>query len=250
MHYTIKIKRNLKKGANKMTKKLSKALSLIICVLLLASIFTSTASATQSNYHKFDTSSLSLTDNPGKDMSVIALAQLGKTGKELNYSEDWCADFVGDCAILVEQSAAVPLYGGVEGLYTRLIDADATEITDSPVPGDLVFINWNGEERKSHIEIVYDYDEETNTVFTVGGNTGNSDYYESKVGTHEINLDSDVIKAILRPTYSEYCADHSFLFFTCTKCGALHPAISSFINQIKAFFYSILNFFNSFSGNS
>lgn len=230
-----------------MTKKLSKALSLVICVLLLATIFTSTASATQSNYQRFDTSSLSLTDNPGKDMSVIALAQLGKTGRELNYSEEWCADFVGDCAILVEQSAAVPLYGGVEGLYTRLIDADATEITTSPVPGDLVFINWDGEERKGHVEIVYDYDEATNTVFTVGGNTGGYDsYYDRMVGTHEINLDSEVIKSILRPTYSEYCADHSFLLFTCTKCGALHPAISSFINQIKAFIYSILNIFKIF----
>ncbi len=229
-----------------MTRKLTKALSLIISIVLLVSVFTSTAYATQSNYNKFDTSAFSLTDNPGKDMSVIALAQLGKTGEELNYSEEWCADFVGDCAILIEQSDAVPLYGGVEGLYTRLVDADATEITDSPAPGDLVFINWNGEERKSHIEIVYDYDEETNTVFTVGGNTGNSDYYESKVGTHEINLDSDIIKAILRPAYNEYCAEHSFLLFTCTKCGALHPTISSIINQIKAFFYSIMNLFKIF----
>ena len=229
-----------------MTRKLTKALSLIISVLILASVFTSTVYATQSNYNKFDTSAFSLTDNPGKDMSVIALAQLGKTGTDLNYSEEWCADFVGDCAILIEQSAAVPLYGGVEGLYTRLLDADATKVTSAPVPGDLVFINWDGEERKSHIEIVYDYDEETNTVFTVGGNTGDYDSYcERKVGTHEISLDSDMIKAILRPAYSD-CSEHSFLLFTCTKCGALHPSISSFINQIKAFFYSLLNMLKTF----
>lgn len=179
-------------------------------------------------------------------MAAIALAQLGKTGTDLNYSEEWCADFVGDCAIIVEQSAAVPLYGGVEGLYTRLLDADATEVTSEPIPGDLVFINWDGEERKSHIEIVYDYDAETNTVFTVGGNTGEYDsYYERKVGTHEISLDSDMIKAILRPDYSD-CSEHSFLLFTCTKCGALHPIISSFINQIKAFFYSLLNMLKTF----
>lgn len=227
-----------------MTKKLSKALSFIISVFLLISIFTMTASATQSNYNKFDTSSLSLTDNPGNDMAAIALAQSGKTGTELNYSEEWCADFVGDCAILAGQSAAVPLYGGVEGLYTRLINAGATHVTDSPVPGDLVFINWNGEERKGHIEIVYDYDEESGTVFTVGGNTGDyQSYYERKVGIHEINLDSDTIKAILRPAYSENCGDHTFLLFTCTKCGALNPSISSFINQIKSFFYSLLSFF-------
>ncbi len=229
-----------------MTKKLSKALSFIISVFLLISIFTMTASATQSNYNKFDTSSLSLTDNPGNDMAAIALAQSGKTGTELNYSEEWCADFVGDCAILAGQSAAVPLYGGVEGLYTRLINAGATHVTDSPVPGDLVFINWNGEERKGHIEIVYDYDEESGTVFTVGGNSGEYEsYYERKVSTHEINLDSDTIKAILRPAYSEVC-DHTFLLFTCTKCGALNPTISSFINQIKAFFYNLINIFKIF----
>ncbi len=228
-----------------MTGKLTKALSLIISVVLLASVFTSTAYATQSNYNKFDTSAITLTDNPGKDMAAIALAQLGKSGTDLNYSEEWCADFVGDCAIIVEQSAAVPLYGSVEGLYTRLLDAGATEVTSAPVPGDLVFINWDGEERKGHIEIVYDYDAATNTVFTVGGNTGDYDsYYERKVGTHEINLDSDTIKAILRPAYSS-CSEHSFLLFTCTKCGVLHPSISSFINQIKAFFYSLLSMFKA-----
>lgn len=228
-----------------MTRKITKILSLIISVVMLASIFTSTAYATQSNYNNFDTSEISLTDNPGKNMAAIALAQLGKTGTDLNYSEEWCADFVGDCAIIAEQSAAVPLYGSVEGLYTRLLDAGATEVTSAPVPGDLVFINWDGEERKGHIEIVYDYNAETNTVFTVGGNTGDYDtYYERKVGAREISLDSYVIKAILRPAYSD-CAEHSFLLFTCTKCGALHPSISSFINQIKAFFYNLINIFKN-----
>lgn len=229
-----------------MTRKLTKALSLIISVLLLASVFTSTVYATQSNYDKFDTSAFSLTGNPGKDMSVIALAQLGKTGTDLNYSEEWCADFVGDCAIIVEQTAAVPLYGAVEGLYTKLLDAGATQVTSEPVPGDLVFINWDGEARKGHIEIVYDYDAETKTVFTVGGNTGGYDtYYERHVGTHEIILGSDTIKAILRPDYND-CSEHSYLLFSCTKCGELHPTISSFINQIKAFFYSLLTMLKTF----
>ncbi|MBO5935794.1 MAG: hypothetical protein J6Q94_09945 [Clostridia bacterium] len=226
-------------------RKISKSISCILSVILLVLVFTSTAFATQSNYDKFDTSAFSLTDNPGEDMAAIALAQLGKTGSDLNYSEEWCADFVGDCAIIIEQSTAVPLYGAVEGLYTKLLDAGATEVTDEPVPGDLVFINWDGAERKGHIEIVYDYDAETKTVFTVGGNTGDYDsYYERHVGTHEIILGSDTIKAILRPDYND-CSEHSYLLFSCTKCGELHPAISSFINQIKAFFYSLLNMLKS-----
>ena len=229
-----------------MMKKLSKPISCIVSVAILVFAFASIAYATQSNYDKFDTSSFSLTDNPGKDMADIALAQLGKTGADLNYSEEWCADFVGDCAILVDQAAAVPLYGSVEGLYTRLLAADATEVTADPAPGDLVFINWDGEERKGHIEIVYDYDAETKTVFTVGGNTGEYDTcYERRVGTHEISLDSDMIKAILRPDYS-VCSGHSYLLFICTKCGAFRPDISSFINQLKAFFYSLLNILKIF----
>ncbi len=230
-----------------MIKRMSKILSLTVCIILIATTLTSTAFATQSNYDSFDTSSLVITDDPGKDMSAIALAQLGKTGRELNYSEEWCADFVGDCAIITGQSDAVPLYGGVEGLYTRLIDAGAVTVTDTPKPGDLVFINWNSEERKGHIEIVYDFDAETGTVFTVGGNTGDFDsYYERRVGTHEISIDSDVIKEILRPDYF-YCTQHNFTIFKCTECGALRPEISSFINQLRAFIYSIKALFDSFS---
>ena len=160
-----------------MKKAILKSLSATMAALLLLTSLASTAFATQSNYQKFDTSELTLTANPGQDMADLALAQLGKTGRELNYSEEWCADFVGDCAILTKQSAAIPLYGGVEGLYPRLVDAGASVVTDKPKAGDIIFINWDGNERLAHVEIVYGYDEASDTVLTVGGNTGDYDSY-------------------------------------------------------------------------
>lgn len=229
-------------------KKTVRILSLIICLSILFSSFLIPVFATQSKYENFDISEVTMTSDAGKNMAAVALSQTGKTGQDFGYTEEWCADFVGDCAILTGQSDAVPLYGGVEGLYTKLIDKAAVTITDTPKAGDLIFINWNGEARKAHIEIIYDFDEETNTVYTVGGNTGSfSTVSERRVSTHKLSLSSDKIKAILRPDYSS-CESHSYIFFTCKSCGALHPEISSLINAIKAFIYNIKNMLDSIIG--
>lgn len=227
-------------------KKLTKHLSLLLCTTMLFALSDTTAFATQSRYENFDISSVTITSDAGKNMADVALSQMGKTGRDLGYSEEWCADFVGDCAILTGQSDAVPLYGAVEGLYTRLLERNATAVTDNPKPGDLVFINWNKEERKAHIEIVYSFDEATKTVHTVGGNTGSfSSYYERRVSTHKLSLDSKMIKAILRPDYNT-CTEHSYVLFTCQNCGATHAGITELINRLMAFIYNIRNLFNSF----
>lgn len=227
----------------------NKLISIILCTFMLISVFSVTSLATQSRYESFDISPVTLTSDAGENMAAVALSQLGKTGRDLGYTEEWCADFVGDCAILTGQSEAVPLYGGVEGLYTRLKDNNAAEITEAPKKGDLVFINWNGEARRGHIEIVYDFDEKTNTVYTVGGNTGSySTVSERRVSTHKLTLGSDKIKNILRPAYST-CSDHTFGLFTCTRCGTLRPEISDFINRLKAFIYNVKNMLTSFGVN-
>lgn len=212
---------------------------------MLLALTATTAFATQSKYESFDISSVTLTADAGKNMAEIALSQMGKTGKELGYSEEWCADFVGDCAILASQTDAVPLYGGVEGLYTRLLERNAVAVTENPRPGDLVFINWDKAERKAHIEIVYDFDEKTGTVHTVGGNTGSfSSYYERRVSTHKISLDSQMIKIILRPDYNT-CTEHNFVLLSCKNCGAVSPVLANFVNQIRAFIYNLKNMFDS-----
>jgi hypothetical protein len=68
------------------------------------------AYATQSKKQNFSTN-YTLTGNGGTDMVAIASAQIGKTGKQLGYTEDWCADFVSDCATLAGQSSAIPAHG-------------------------------------------------------------------------------------------------------------------------------------------
>lgn len=223
----------------------NKLLSVILFSAILVCTFSATCFATQSKYDKFDISSVTFTQDAGENMAAVALSQQSKTGADFGYTEEWCADFVGDCAILTNQADAVPLYGAVEGLYTRLLDRNAVEVTDSPKAGDLIFINWNGGERRAHIEIIYDFDERTNTVYTVGGNTGSfSTVSERRVSTHKLVLGSDKIKNILRPDYST-CTEHSYILFNCTECGMLRPEISDFINQLKAFIYNLKNMLDS-----
>ena len=46
--------------------------------------------------------------NLSQNMVNVAYAQIGKTGVDLNYTENWCADFVSDCAELSGYGSAVP----------------------------------------------------------------------------------------------------------------------------------------------
>lgn len=101
------------------------------------------ASATESMTGNFNTG-YTLSGNPASDIATVAEAQVGKTQYQLGYSEGWCADFVCDCAIKIGQSTAIPLYGGVQGLYERIINAGGYEVA-SPQRGDIIFyINSEG----------------------------------------------------------------------------------------------------------
>lgn len=41
------------------------------------------------------------------NIDKIKALQVGKTGAQLGYSEQWCADFVSDCADLAGQGLAI-----------------------------------------------------------------------------------------------------------------------------------------------
>ncbi|MBO4305824.1 MAG: CHAP domain-containing protein, partial [Clostridia bacterium] len=158
-----------------------------------------TGTRTQSHYQNFS-SNYVLTGNGASDMVAVALAQEGMSGSQLGYTEDWCADFVGDCAILAHQSAAVPLYGGVPGLRTRLINAGGTYVSVATAqPGDLCIIDWNGNGNNNHIEIVYSAN--GSSISTIGGNTGNGTISTRTVKKHN-PLSNSVITCIIRPNYS------------------------------------------------
>lgn len=153
---------------------------------------------TQSRSSNFSTS-YTLTGNGAEDVVAVAFAQLGKTGSSLGYTEEWCADFVGDCAKLAGQKDALPLYGAVDGLATRIVNAGGKEISIANAQkGDICIFNWNnGGGVWDHVEIVYSAN--GSTISTIGGNTGGgSSLYTRKVATH--NPATHVYK-IYRPNY-------------------------------------------------
>ena len=154
---------------------------------------------TQSHTENFSRD-YTLTGNGATDIIAVAFAQLGKTGSQLGYTEQWCADFIGDCAILAGQSAAVPLNGLVSTFRQQLIAAGGFYSTSDPQPGDICVIDWDGTHGNDHVEIVYAVS--GTTISTIGGNTGGgSSLYTRRVATHA-PLNSGYITCIIRPNYS------------------------------------------------
>lgn len=145
-------------------------------------------SATQSRKQNFSTN-YTLTGNGATDILNVALAQQGKTGSQLGYTEEWCADFVSDCADLAGQSDAVPRYGGVDGLKTRILNAGGVEVS-SPQPGDIVFFS-------GHVEIVYSGS--GSSLKSIGGNTSSAgNLYARKVSSPRVHGGS---YTVVRPNY-------------------------------------------------
>lgn len=165
---------------------------------ILASLLCLSAAATQSRTENFS-GDYELSGSGGADMVAIALAQEGRTGSQMGYSEEWCANFVSDCAILAGQSSAIPANGSVASLYQNIVSAGGKVTTGDPRPGDICFINWSGGSSMQHVEIVYAVS--GGCVYTVGGNSGSGgSLYSRYVRTHAPLSDSYIVK-ILRPAY-------------------------------------------------
>lgn len=184
---------------------MNKLLSVITAILLALTFFSRPAAQpvrTQTHAESF-LPEYALSGEGGADMVSIAMAQLGMTGSELGYTEEWCADFVCDCALLAGQSAAVPLYGGVTVLRTLILGAGGSVTTNDPRPGDICFIDWNFDSALDHVEIVCAVND--GIVSTIGGNTGGgSSLYSRRVWIHEaLNGGSygNCVSSIVRPAY-------------------------------------------------
>lgn len=168
------------------------ALSMCMSMLCLS------AAATQSRTEHFS-DDYELVGNGGADMVSIALAQEGRTGSQMGYTEEWCANFVSDCAILAGQGGAIPANGTCSGLYQNILNAGGKVTTSDPQPGDICFINWSGGSSMQHVEIVYAVS--GGCVYTIGGNSGSgSSLYSRHVRTHAPLSDAYIVK-ILRPAY-------------------------------------------------
>ncbi|WP_365728804.1 CHAP domain-containing protein, partial [Ruminococcus sp.] len=164
--------------------------SVVLCLVTFSMMPSTKVEATQSMKGNFSTN-YTLTGDGATDILNVALAQAGKTGSQLGYTEEWCADFVSDCADLAGQSAAVPRYGGVDGLRTRILNAGGKNVTSSPQPGDIVFFS-------GHVEIVYSGS--GSSLKSIGGNTSSaSSLYSRKVCSPRVHGGS---YTVVRPNYS------------------------------------------------
>ena len=93
-----------------MKKKMLKLWAAMICVsicismILLQPGLVAEAQSRADHFYKDYT----LGTNDAENMIAIALAQKDRTGSSLGYTEDWCAEFVSDCAILANVDDVIP----------------------------------------------------------------------------------------------------------------------------------------------
>jgi hypothetical protein len=182
-----------------MLAKSKKIISIVLSIVIMLSvvvIMSKSVNATQNRTGNFN-KGFSLTGNGAEDIVRVAAAQLGKTGSQLGYSEQWCADFVSDCAILANQASAIPANGYCPTLRQNIINAGGSYVSKSTAKkGDIVFYGSNGAD---HVEIVYAAS--NGNVSTYGGNSGSEGSLSNrKVKQHATQTQS--IAYIVRPKYS------------------------------------------------
>jgi len=213
-------------------EKIKKSIVWMMVAVMLVSLIidVNSVKATQSCIGGFVTS-YELTGDGANDMVAIALAQEGRTGSQIGYTEEWCADFVSDCAILAGQSSAVPQYGGVEGLYNRVIAAGGSVITSGYQPGDLCFIDWDAGSSMGHVEIVYAVS--GSTIYTVGGNSGDGSTLYTRCVKKHAPLASKYIVTVVRPAYIDTSTENvvSFDSIAAAEISDNNAKISGWVNS-------------------
>ena len=183
-----------------MKKRIRKVISVLLSIIIIATLIPVgivSVGATQNRYYNFN-SGYSISGNGANDMVSIAATQLGLTGSQLGYSEQWCADFVSDCAILANQSDAIPAAGYCPTLRQNIINSGGWYVDRySAQAGDIVFYGNNGAD---HVEIVYAAS--GGNVSTYGGNSGSAgNLYGRSVKQHPTQTQS--IAYIVRPKYKD-----------------------------------------------
>lgn len=165
---------------------MKRAIALLLCLLTLFSAVLIPIGALEDKTANFS-KDYALTGVYGTDMVAIAAAQDKKVKKDLGYTEEWCADFVSDCARL----AGVPQFpynAGCTGLRRALLawggiwhdskyyDSSADYI---PQKGDIVFFSSTATKESNgcdHVGLIYEsgYNSE-GRIYTVEGNTKGTD---------------------------------------------------------------------------
>ena len=116
------------------------------------------------------------------NMAIVAVAQsqIGNVGGEpywrwwgLDYRVEWCAIFVSWCADQCGYLGAevLPKTAGVRPYVDWFIERGQWQDREyEPVPGDIIFFDWEGDGLADHVGIVENV--EDGLVFTIEGNTG------------------------------------------------------------------------------
>ena len=206
----------MKKNIIKTAAVVIAALALTVCPMTDtmgtdSSIFSPvsiTASATQDRSSNFN-KSYTLTGNNATDIVTVAKKQNGKTGSNLGYSEQWCADFATDCARLTGMSSSVVPYtysgrGSCKLLYNRMINNCGAKVVSTPKVGDFVFFDWSGKKNVNnlhHVAIVTSVS--GNKVTVIGGNQSSENSLDSrKVSTVTYSVNYNCIAKYVRPKYA------------------------------------------------
>ena len=192
-------------GVMSLKKGLSVLLALSMTLLMLPTgnmISFAASSVCYSNFYD-----AAYDSDPGQYMVNIAFAQEGRTGADLDYSADWCAWFIADCARYAGQiDAFASARGRVDLFIEDIISAGGYEVSISDAKaGDVVYVDWpNSGYEWDHVEmVVKSYG---STVNTIGGNSGTTSatsnkYRYRKVVNHDPLNGYNKIK-IYRPNYS------------------------------------------------
>ena len=151
-----------------------------------------------------------ITGNNAKDIISVATAQLNKNGRDLHYSEEWCSDFVNDCAKLAKISSSVIPYtytahGGCIYLYRYMIrncGAKTVSVSDAQ-PGDIIFFDWSGKKNPDnfhHVAIVTEV--KNGRIYFIGGNqTSANTLYTRKVTKSSYAVGNSNIGRVIRSNY-------------------------------------------------
>lgn len=187
------------KGKDFISERKKRWISLIMVAVMIVTLVPfvpcsekTTVYAALSAYNRLNRN-VAMTGNAAVDIVNIACAQANRTGDDLGYSNDWCAQFVIDCARAAGCSQYIGNSPGVPTFYSQVIRKDGKVVSDSQVQvGDLAFTGNLG-----HVEIVYKI--VGGQIWTVGGNTGNDNLHYAKVTVRDYRRRD--LTRFLRPAY-------------------------------------------------
>ena len=116
-------------------------------------------------------------------------------GYAVHYSDAWCMVFISDLFIEFE---AVPALGETEcGCEEYLQTAKSRGMcVSSPIRGDLIFYDWDGSGRATHVGLIVSVDRD-GYMEVVEGNKSDS------VGIRQLNYRCPYVRAFVRPRYDE-----------------------------------------------